>query len=259
MVCVILCAGLLIGQVVAPAPPRCPASPRCGVGCGSYLYEPQCRVDKCFYGKARPYCPKPGDIMLRTDDSRFWAVTHNWALAFEPHGSGIVVARSNGELGILEAGPNDVLWCEITELLPHLHEYEVAGQVWIRERKTCLTPEQSACLTAFAERQDCKPFALIRMGAQLTPIRTRGPLRTWVVGRPHGDRRRGYFCSELVTEALVAAGLMDRRDARPAATYPHDLFYERSLNPFINRHYHLSCNWEPPARWVSKPVGQCEK
>ncbi|MGE3808222.1 MAG: hypothetical protein AB7K24_26465 [Gemmataceae bacterium] len=243
---ILLWAGVLAGQL-----PTDQAAPACKPCPGSFLYEPQCQVDTCFHGTPRPYCPKPGDIMLRTDPNRFWTVTHNMALAFEPHGSGIVVQRSDGQLGILEAGPNDTLWCRITELIPHLMEYECAGQVWLRVRKCPLTPEQNACLTAFAERQDGKRFALIRMGAHLTLLRPRGPLRTWVMGKPRGDHRFSYFCSELVTEALVAAGLVDRCNARPAATYPHDLFYERSLNPFLKRHFNLSCDYEAPARWVS--------
>jgi hypothetical protein len=115
-----------------------------------------------------------------------------------------------------------------------------------------LTPEQSCRLTAFALAQDGKRFALARLAGQLTPFRSRGPLRTWFVGGPHGDRR-GYFCSELVCEACVAAGLLQPERTRPAATYPHDLFYGRSLNPFIDRHLDVNAGWEPPARWTDCP------
>src|SRR5262249_47223497 len=150
-------------------------------------------------------------------DNRFWAITHDMAFAFAPHGSGIVVARPDGSLGILEAGPNDCMHVWIEDLLPHLHEYEVAGQVWIRRRKCPLTPEQCACLTDWALKQNGKWFALQRLGVQLTIFRTRGPLRTYFVGKPYGDRIC-YFCSELVVEALVAAGLVDATTARPSAT-----------------------------------------
>jgi hypothetical protein len=63
-------------------------------------------------------------------------------------------------------------------------------------------------------------------------FRCRGPIRTNWLCKPHGDRRR-YFCSELVMEACVAAGLVDNNRARPAATYPRDLFFGRSTNPFL--------------------------
>ena len=42
---------------------------------------------------------------------------------------------------------------------------------------------------------------------------------------------------------------------RTSATYPHDLFFEKSLNLYLRRHFDLSCGWEPPARWVCQPVG----
>jgi hypothetical protein len=139
--------------------------------------------------------------------------------------------------------------------MDHLRGYEERG-VWIRQRKTPLTPEQSACLTAFCLRQDGKRFAIGRLGAQWTPFRSRGPLRTQFMGGPHGDRR-SYFCSELATETLVAAGLLDPATTRPSATYPRDLFMDFSINPFINRNYNLGECWYPPARWISNP--ECDR
>jgi hypothetical protein len=239
----LLCAALALGQASGPESPC------------SFLYEPAYCLDLFLRGQPRAYLPQPGDIMVYTDDNRFWGITHNLALAFEPHGSGIVVARPDGTLGILEAGPNDTLYVRILDLLPHLCEYEAKGPVWIRKRRTPLTPEQCGCLTDFAMRQDGKRFALVRLAGQLTLLRSRGPLRSYFVGKPHGDRD-SYFCSELVTEAAVAAGLIDPHTARPAATYPHDLFFDRSYNLYLNRHFSLACGWEPPARWVSCLAGR---
>src|SRR5262249_30488336 len=152
------------------------------------------------------------------------------------------------------AGRNDRFWVEAVPWLPHLLSYEDGGPLWIRRRCVPLTPEQSARLTRFALTQRGKPFALIRLGAQLTPFRSRGPLRTWVMGRPHGTERCAFFCSELVTEALVYAGLLDPETTRPAATYPRDLFFDQSLNLYLNRHLKLAPAWAPPARWTSNPV-----
>ncbi len=233
---------VLLGALAGPGE-KCPPI-------GSYLYEPAYCVHNVLRGAPRAYLPQPGDIMLATDDSRFWKITHDLALAFQPHNSAIVVARPDGGLATLEAGPNDTLFVRMLDMLPHLQEYEAKGPVWIRRRKAPLTPEKSACLTDFAMRQEGKWFAVIRLGAQLTPLRSRGPLRTHVMGRPKGDRP-AYFCSELVVEAAVAAGLIDARTARPAATYPRDLFFDRSLNFYLRRHFNLADGWEPPARWVS--------
>jgi hypothetical protein len=215
----------------------------------SYLYEPSYCLDNVVRGNARKYLPQPGDVMLATDKGVFWKVTHDLALAFEPHNSAIIVRRSDGSLGILEAGPNDTLWVGISDMLPHLKEYADKGPVWIRKRKTPLTAEESAGLTDFAERQNGKRFALGRMALLMTPIRNRGPIRTEFLGKPHGDRN-SYYCSELVLESCVAAGLLDCATTRPSASFPHDLFYERSHNRYFDKHMPLSCGWEPPARWL---------
>jgi hypothetical protein len=219
----------------------------------SYLYQPAFCIDEELRCPAEPYVPQPGDIMLRLDHSVFWRVTHYMALAFDPNGSGIVFARPDGTMGILEAGPNDTFWCRCLNLLPHLQEYADVGRVWVRKRAVPLTPEQSARLTEFALHNDGKRFSFFRLGVQLTPFRTRGPIRTYFVGKPNGERR-AYFCSELVTEACVAAGLLDPERTRPSATYPHDLFYGRSWNLFIDKHLDVNKYWCPPARWTSCPI-----
>jgi hypothetical protein len=221
--------------------------------CGSYLYQPAFCIDDELRCPAEPYLPQPGDIMLRLDGSVFWRVTHYMALAFDPNGSAIVVARPDGTPAILEAGPNDTMWVRTLDMLPHLKEYTDIGKVWIRKRCVPLTPEQSCRLTAFAMAVDGKRFALPRLGLQLTPFRTRGLVRTCFIGKPRGDGLRSYFCSELVSEACVAAGLLDRETTRPSATYPHDLFYGRSYNPYLNCHLEINGGWCPPARWTNCP------
>ncbi|HEY8503230.1 MAG TPA: hypothetical protein VIL46_01520 [Gemmataceae bacterium] len=244
MIACALLAGAAAVAAGAPTPP-CP----CG---GSYLYQPSYCIDFALRGPARLYAPQPGDILLATDTSVFWKVMHNLAGTGHPTHSGIVFARPDGSLAILEGGPHDTLFCRALDALPHLRSYEAVGRVWIRRRAVPLTAEQSAKLTAFALAQDGKRFALGRLAVQLTPLRTRGPLRTRFVGKPHGARR-SYFCSELVVEACVAAGLLDPETARPSATYPRDLFLDRSANPYLNRHLMLAPCWDPPARWTSRP------
>lgn len=239
-ICPLLCAGCLLAA--GGAPPL-----------ASYLCQPAYCMDSVLRGPAVPYLPQPGDIMLATDSGRFWRITHNLAFAGEPHNSAIVVARADGSLAILEAGPNDCVWVKTLDMLPHLLEYEAKGPVWIRKRKVPLTPEQCAKLTEFATLVEGKRFALGRLGGQLTLFRSRGPLRTYVMGGPHG-LRHSYFCSECVTEACVWAGLLDPATTRPAATYPHDLFFNYSHNPFIDKYLRLETCWEPPARWVSCPA-----
>lgn len=221
----------------------------CDADCGqAYLYQPSYCLDFVFRGPARPYSPQPGDILLATDDKIFWKLTHNLAGTGHPHHTGVVFQRPDGSMAVLEAGPHDTIRINTLDWYPHMVEYEQKGRIWIRQRKCPLTPEQSACLTEFCLKQEGKFFALGRLGKQITPFRSRGPLRTEFMGQPHGPDRRSYYCSELAMEALVAAGAIDAETTRPAAVYPRDVFFDSSINPYINRHPVLADCWCPPAR-----------
>lgn len=243
MVACLLCPLLLTGTLAGQAD---------GGGEASYLCQPAYALDAELRGPLRLYVPQAGDIILSTDHNRFWAVAHNLAGTGHPHHSGIVFMLPDGRPAVLESGPHDTLHVEVLKLLPNLRAYEQEGPLWVRQRNTPLTPDQSARLTDFALAAAGKRFAVLRILTQVTPWRTRGPLRTWWVGGPHGDRD-AYFCSELVLEACVAAGLLDPATTRPSATYPRELFFDRSLNPFLDRHFSLSPGWAPPARWLSSP------
>jgi hypothetical protein len=85
---------------------------------------------------------------------------------------------------------------------------------------------------------------------QMTPFRTRGPLRTFVMGAANGERD-SYFCAELVMEACVHAGLLSPETTRPSATYPEDMFFDRSANLYLNRYFTLADGWDPPSRWLT--------
>lgn len=218
--------------------------------CFGYLCQPAYCADKLLRYPLEPYVPQPGDIVLMADESPFWTFCFALAGTKQPHHVAVVIALPDGTLAMAESGPHDETCFGITELMGNLCQYEREGRLWVRRRCQPLTPEQSEQLTAFSLAQDGKRFAVLRLAGQLTPFRSRGPLRTCVTGKPHGDRCT-YFCSEFVMEALVAAGLVDPATTRPAATYPCDMFFDHSLNPYLNRHLKLQCaGWELPARWV---------
>jgi hypothetical protein len=240
-----LVAACWFGQILSESPYRSePAD-------AGFVYQPAYCLDKALRGPSVPYNPQPGDIVLPTDHSIFWTISHDLALAGHPHHSGIVIALPDGRPAMLEAGPHDVPRCQVLDIATNLRSYELEGEVWIRRRTIPLTAEQSANLTAFALAQDGKRFALVRLAGQLTLFRSRGPIRTRFVGGPHGERC-SYFCSELVTEGCVAGGLLDPATTRPAATYPSDLFFDRSHNPYLAKNLRLAPDWDPPARWTSR-------
>ena len=237
-------AGLLVCGMLAGAD---------GVCVRSYLYQPAYCVDDLRREPAEPYVPQAGDIYLATDASWIIRLGHAMALSGAPHHSGIVVCQPNGQIGILESGPFNTLHVAIVDFHHDLEKHETRGEkVWIRRRRTPLTPDQCAELTKWAAAQNGKLFAGGRMMMQLTQIRTRGPLRTYFMGYPHGERF-SYFCSELVLETCVHIGLLSPDVTRPSATYPRDLFFDHSTNLFLNTHFTLADGWYPPARWASDP------
>lgn len=219
-------------------------------GTVGYLYQPAFSLDRSLRLPAKPYVPQPGDIMLATDSSIFWTITHNMAGTGHPHHSAVVFVKPDGKIAVVESGPYDELFVRVLDIGPHFEKYQSMGPVWVRQRKTPISAEQSAALTEWSMRQDGRRFALKRLAGQLTPLRSRGPIRTRFMGGPHGDRD-SYFCSELAMETLVAGGMVDPDTTRPAATYPRDIFFGRSLNPYLNRHLTINDCWHPPARWTS--------
>jgi hypothetical protein len=234
----------LLGLVPAGASPAHDAP-------GSFLYQPAFSIDYELRQPAEPYCPQPGDIFLATG-REWWAKVGHWlAGSGAPQHSGIIFATRDGRMMLLEAGPHNTLHCRSGDVVPQLASYESIERVWIRRRKVPLTAEQSACLTAFAEKADGKRFALIRMFAQAAHLRCRGPLLDYGFGTPHGDRC-SYFCAELVGEACVAASLFPAGTCRPAAMYPREFFFGRSNCPFIDQRLDME-GWCPPARWTPCP------
>jgi hypothetical protein len=218
-----------------------------------YLYQPAFEVQGELRGPSKPYHPQPGDIFLSTDQLRIAVIGHRLAGGQGVHHSGLIVLRPDGRPATLEAGPHHVRWVRALDIDDNLGRYlEEGNSVWIRQRKTPLTAEQSKLLNEFAMNQDGKHFAWERVMIQVTPFRSRSHLQNTRMGEPHGERRR-YFCAELALETLLAAGLLDPDRTRPSATYPGDLFFGTSGNSFINENLDINSSWEPPARWSLSP------
>ncbi len=221
----------------------------------SFLYQPAFAEDKIIRLPARPYELQPGDMVFSADGSKFWKIMHNLAGTSHPTHSMIVFALPDGRPALLEGGPHDTLKCRILEVTPHLASYEAEGRVWVRQRSCPLTPMQSARLTEFCLTANCRAFSTRKLAIQLTPFRSRGPFRSAFMGKPRGLDEEAYYCSELVCEALVYAGLLDAGTTRPAATFPRDLFFGDSINLYLHRHLPtMNSSWEPPARWTGSPI-----
>src|SRR5438270_299296 len=170
--------GLLLSLCACATPPG--GDPQGGV---TYLCQPAAEIDDMLRGPAEQYVPQPGDIFLSTDKSRVVRAGHSCALSGAPHHSGILFARPDGSIAVLESGPFNGLRVGVVDLHDELHGREKRGEkVWIRRRRAPLTPEQCERLTAWAMAQEGKRFAGLRMCGQMTLLRSRGPLRTYFMG-----------------------------------------------------------------------------
>lgn len=235
--------------------PPVPASP------SGYLYAPVAALDYELRLPAKEYVPQPGDLYLATEDWFIARFGHLLGHSGAPHHSAIVFAWPDGRPALLEAGPDSTLSIRALDLLPRLNHYAETKRVWLRTRAVPLTAEQSARLTSFALAADGRRFAGLRMFKEGTIFRNKGPWRTALFGRPFAidfnpqnpdpSMRKKYFCAELVTEACVAAGLIDATTARPTSMYPRELFYGTSRIPYLRDHLDLSA-WSPPARWTAE-------
>lgn len=226
------CPLLLIGE---------PEEPRFG-----YLDQPAYSIDKQRRGPSTRYLPEPGDVLLLSNTNWVWQAAYFVSGTGSPGHSGLVAKMDDGRIGLLEAGYNEEPWVRFTPLDERLHNYP--GTIWVRRRKTPIENEQAQTLTEYGQTINGKRYGVVRLLAQLTPFRTRGPLRTEFVGKPKGIRS-SYICSEAVLEGLVLAGLLDAETTRPSATYPKDMFFDESLNPYIDKHLPLKADWEVPSLW----------
>jgi hypothetical protein len=215
-----------------------------------YLYQPSYDVRAFPRPPATLYQPKAGDVVLFSDTNAFWSILFHLALTGKPGHDGLVVTMPDGRLGVFESGYNDSPWTRLTPLDYRINQYR--GYVWIRSRLDPLTPEQDRRLTEFAAMADGKRYAIRKYISQLTPFRLRGPIRTRYIGKAIGPGRR-YYCAQAALEALIHAGLIDERTARPGATFPQDLFYDRARNPYIDRHPPLAGGWSAPQLWTPLP------
>lgn len=241
----LLLSAALIGQPPAPAAPCF----------GSYLYDPCYILDHEARGEARPYVLQPGDIAFALDHHFFSRLGHRLTGAGFPNHSMIAFQLPDGRVGILEAGPHSRLVLEVNEGYQHLRGYELdPARVWVRRRKTPLTPQQSDALTRFCLAQDGKTFPGLRIAAQFTPLRSRMPFKTAYAGKVDANQF-SYFCSELVLNALAIACIVDGELLRPSATYPSDMFFSASPNRWVDRGVKLlHDDWDPPARWTHDPA-----
>jgi hypothetical protein len=191
--------------------------------------------------ESQPYIPHEGDLVFFDDNNPVWLALFAWAGTGPPLHAGIVVKRYNGSLAILEAGPDDTTWVTIQPVAPRLRQFhkDYHGTITIRRCKQDLTRQQSKALTWFAEAQEGKRYAVIRLLLQGTPFRSRGALRERFLAETKLDRW-SWICSELVVAAGTVAELFPDT-LKANVTYPLDIV--------DNRRHDLSDTWQDAEAW----------
>lgn len=190
-----------------------------------------------------PYEPREGDWIFFDDMSKFWTFLYKIAHTAPPFHVGIVVKKPDGQLAVLESGPDDTLHVWVLDLITRLHTFK--GILQVRRVKRCLSPEESARLTAFAEEQKGKRYAMWRLLCQGSPVKTKGgPLREACAYTKFNGCR--WLCAEIVVTASALVGLTDPKKIKGSNTYPLDI---------IDNHLHpeLACVFEDYAYWAPMP------
>jgi hypothetical protein len=192
--------------------------------------------------RVEPYLPRAGDFVFYDDRSVVWTPLFAMAGTGPPLHMGMVVRKADGGLAVLEAGPDDSVWVKLLDLGPRLKQFHddfPKGTITIRRCKAPLTHEKSAALTKFAQAQNGKRYAVLRLLAQGTSIRARGPLEPLLAKTDL--ERDSWMCSELSVACGSVAGLLDGNLIRANATYPRDLV--------DNERHDLGAVWADAAVW----------
>jgi hypothetical protein len=183
----------------------------------------------------RPYTPQEGDLVFFSGVSPLYVIAYGVARSGHPWHVGMVIRRTSGELALFESGSPDYRGVAIETLTDRLIcyiDHPQRRRIWVRQIRMPLTPEQSRCLTLFAEAQDGKPFtSYLRLGLLGVPCRPLRPTET--------DQCR-WFCAEIVVEAMRLVGLRSACGLQPEKTLPRDLFTDK---------VDISCGWHCPATW----------
>lgn len=206
-----------------------------------YTYSPARDLSRVTHYPARRYDPQAANIILMSDATLLSRTLYALAMSGAPDHIGIAFRQPNGRIGMLETGFSESLCTRFAPLDYRIHHYP--GVVWVRRVRVPVTPDQDQRLTAFAALVDDTRYNLRAVKLNITPFRSRDPLRTAALARPAGGER-SLYCSEAVLEVLVCAGLIEPETTRPKATFPRDLFFDRSPNLYINRHSPLSALWD---------------
>jgi len=197
-----------------------------------------------------PWVPREGDLIFFDDRKTFWDFLYWIGGTAAPFHVGLVVKRPDGNMAVLEAGPDDTLHVHLLDVTPRMNEFLKdfpKGILQVRQCKACLTPEQSKALTDFAVRNENKRYAWLRLLMQGTYVRKRGSWREEAYATTYLDRKT-WLCCEIVVSGAHLVGLIDGKVIKSEVTYPLDIVNDARFD--------LSPNYAPAALWSPVPCPQ---
>jgi hypothetical protein len=150
----------------------------------------------------------------------------------------IIVRGPDGGLAVFETGGGDKKTTTLQPIGPRFLKQintERSAVLWVRPISHPLTTDESNCLTNFATAELGKPlqpnYRFLRLAIPGRPA------------KPSRDDQHEWFCSELVVQGLLDAGILHTHLAA-GSLVPADLFYDRRVN--------LSDRWSRPCQWTAE-------
>ena len=99
----------------------------------SYLFPPSYALREDPRGPVEFYVPRPGDLFLGTDESFFIRFGHTIVGGAGVHHSGIIFARPDGSMALIEAGPFNEMVVRVLDPYQHMSNHVARGtKVWVR-------------------------------------------------------------------------------------------------------------------------------
>ncbi len=220
---------LVLSLLAAPGYADCPAHAQ------PTMLIQQRSCDSGCKAATEVYVPQAGDLILFRNRNILARAAYYISLSGSTTHVGLVVAKPDGTLTMLEAMPGDPVI--MGDLGSRLTQY--SGKVSVRRRKTPLTAEESTRLTEFACAQVGKPFHLL--GLLVPPVSFPFKLITKPLDPNCLDRSR-WICTSLVLRTCISAGILCPGKINPEGACASDLATDFCLD--------LSCGWCTPVHIV---------
>lgn len=189
-----------------------------------------------------PYNPRPGDLVLCDNLSKFHHFAFMCAKTKAPIHAALVIAREDGTPILLDLTGPTVITAKVCllEIQPRLANYP--GPVMVRRIREPLTAGQCDEMIGFARSQVGKRFAIGRIVLQASPFNAHHGMGRSLFGNTYFNRNR-WFCSELVVAAGTKAHLFEPSTLPANGTFPRDLAFDETRD--------LSALYHPAAHWVA--------